>query len=149
MGLQVNETAEQVLGHNFLERFEISIVAAVVKNAADQVFGSGERQQFLGFFRYECDGLIHDHMLSGEKALLRHGKMKFIWRSDADQIGRIGRQEGFQTLEGLHLGILLLTAEAISLDYGDEVQGRANFQEWSMHFFSNGAVANQGCTKDL
>ena len=68
--------------------------------------------------------------------------MKFIWRSDADQIGRIGRQEGFQTLEGLHLGILLLTAEAISLDYGDEVQGRANFQKWGMHFFSNGAVAH-------
>ena len=68
--------------------------------------------------------------------------MKFVGCSDADQVCRIGRQESLQTLEGLDLGILLLTAEAISLDYGDEVQGRANFQEWSMHFFSNGAVAN-------
>ena len=149
MGLQVNQTAEQVLGYNFLERFEISIVAPVVKNAADQVFGSGERQQFLCLFGHERDGFVHDHMLSGEKALLRHGKMKFIWRSNANQVCRIGRQESLQTLEGLDLGILLLTAEAISLDYGDEVQGRANFQEWSMHFFSNGAVANQGCARDF
>jgi hypothetical protein len=36
----------------------------------------------------------------------------------------------------------LLAPEAIALDYGNEVQGRANFQEGSMHFFSNGTIAN-------
>jgi hypothetical protein len=36
----------------------------------------------------------------------------------------------------------LLAAEAISLDYSNEVQGGANFQEGSVHFFSNGTIAN-------
>jgi hypothetical protein len=68
--------------------------------------------------------------------------MEVVRRSDADQVRSIGSQQGIQTRESLHFGVFLLAAEAISLDYGNEVQGRANFQEWSVHFFSNGTIAN-------
>jgi hypothetical protein len=77
-----------------------------------------------------------------KEALLGHGKMEFVGCGDADQVGSIGSQQGFQTRVRLHLGIFLLASEAISLDYGNEVQGRANFQEGGMHFFSNGTIAN-------
>jgi hypothetical protein len=81
-------------------------------------------------------------MLTSKEALLCHGKMEFVRRSDADQVRSICRQQGVQTRVRLHLGVFLLAAEAIALDHGNEVQGRANFQEGGMHFFSNGAVAN-------
>jgi hypothetical protein len=68
--------------------------------------------------------------------------MEFVWRSDADQVGSIGRQQGIQTRESVHLGVFLLASEAISLDYSNEVEGGANFQEGSVHFFSNGTIAN-------
>jgi hypothetical protein len=68
--------------------------------------------------------------------------MEFVGGGDADQVCCIGSQQGIQTRERLHLGVFLLAAEAISLDDGNEVQGRANFQEGGMHFFSNGTIAN-------
>jgi hypothetical protein len=81
-------------------------------------------------------------MLTSKEALLGHGKMEFVGRSDADQVGSIGSQQGIQTRESLHFGIFLLAAEAISLDHSNEVQTGANFQERSMHFFSNRTIAN-------
>jgi hypothetical protein len=81
-------------------------------------------------------------MSACKEALLGHGKMEFVRRSDADQVGSIGSQKGVQTRESLHLGVFLPTSEAISLDHGNEVQGRANFQEGSVHFFSNRTIAN-------
>jgi hypothetical protein len=60
-------------------------------------------------------------MLACKEALLGHGKMEFVGRSDANQVGSIGSQQGFQTRESLHLGIFLLASEVISLHYGGEV----------------------------
>jgi hypothetical protein len=76
-----------------LEGFEIPIVAAVVKNTTDQVFGSGERQKFLGLFSQERDRLVYDHMLSCKETLLGHGKMEFVGRRDTDQVGSIGSEQ--------------------------------------------------------